>query len=195
MSELQNKTVTMELNNLQLETIKCLFGHNDWEMKIIEQSAVVEENGGNSHVQNNNDQSTQTNNDNIANEADEGDNPEFVIPPDTSQEECQYCFCRPCITNEQNKQMWWHDRAEAPHQRNSGLRKEYYKRFWTMLLHRGAWNDDRYLLMKTDALARDHRTQRFDWHRRDIMPKCVVTLVRHWFPNPGGFPYMGHMWE
>jgi hypothetical protein len=93
------------------------------------------------------------------------------------------------------KQMWWHDRAEAPHQRSSGLRKEQYKRFWTMLLHRGAWDDDRYLLMKTDASARDHRTQRFDWHKRDIMPKCVVTLVRHWFPNPGGFPYMGHMWE
>ena len=94
------------------------------------------------------------------------------------------------------KLIWplWHDRAEALHQRNSGLRKEHYKRFWTMLFHRGAWNDDRYLLMKTDALARDHRTQRFDWHRRDIMPKCVVTLVRHWFPNPGGFPYMGHMW-
>jgi hypothetical protein len=34
MRELQNKTVTMELNNLQLETIKCLFGDNDWEMKI-----------------------------------------------------------------------------------------------------------------------------------------------------------------
>jgi hypothetical protein len=55
-------------NNLQLETIKYLFGHNDWEMKIIEQSAVVEENGRNSHVQNNTDQSTQTNNDNVAND-------------------------------------------------------------------------------------------------------------------------------
>jgi hypothetical protein len=90
MSELQNKTVTMELNNLQLETIKYLFGHNDWEMKIIEQSAVVEENGGNSHVQNNTDQSTQTNNDNVANETDEDDNPEFVIPPDISEEECDF---------------------------------------------------------------------------------------------------------
>jgi hypothetical protein len=76
-------------------------------------------------------------------------------------------------TNEQNKQMWWHDRTEAPHQRSSGLRKEQYKRFWTMLLHRGAWNDDRYLLMKTYVSARDHRTQRFDWHKRDIMPNCV----------------------
>jgi hypothetical protein len=79
MSELQNKTVTMELNKLQLETIICLFGHSDWEMKIIEQSAVVEENGGNSHVQNNTDQSTQTNNNNVANETDEDDNPEFVL--------------------------------------------------------------------------------------------------------------------
>ena len=59
--------------------------------------------------------------------------------------------------------MWWHDRAEAPHQRSSGLRKERYKRFWTMVLHRDAWNDDRYLLMKTDVLTRDHRTQRFDY--------------------------------
>lgn len=83
-----------------IETIKCLFGHNDWEMKTIEQSAVVEDNGGNSLVQNNNDQSTQTNNDNVVNETDEDNNPEFVIPPDTSQEE--YCFCRPCITNEKN---------------------------------------------------------------------------------------------
>jgi hypothetical protein len=72
--------------------------------------------------------------------------------------------------------MWWHDRTEAPHQRSSGLRKEHYKRFWTMLLHRSAWNDI-YLLMKTDDLAIDHRTQRFDWHKRDIMPKCVVTLL------------------
>jgi hypothetical protein len=31
-------------------------------------------------------------------------------------------------------------------------------------------------------LTRDHRTQCFDWHKRDIMPKCVVTLVRHGFP-------------
>ncbi|VDI11590.1 Hypothetical predicted protein [Mytilus galloprovincialis] len=29
-----------------------------------------------------------------------------------------------------------------------------------MLLHRGAWNDDRYMLMKADAMTRDHRSQR-----------------------------------
>jgi len=62
-----------------------------------------------------------------------------------------------------------------------------------MFLYLGAWNDDRCLLMKVDVMTRDDRTQRFDWHNRDSMPKCVVNLVRNWFPNPGGFPYMGHM--
>ena len=93
-------------------------------------------------------------------------------------------------TNEQNSQLWWHANTEEPHLRNSGLRKEHYKLFWTMLLHRGVWNDDRYIVMKVDAMSRDPRRQRYDWHKRDIMPKCVVSLVRHWFPNPRGFPYI-----
>jgi hypothetical protein len=38
-----------------------------------------------------------------------------------------------------------------------------------MLLHRGAWNDDRYLLMKTDAMSRDPRRQKYEWLKRDIM--------------------------
>jgi hypothetical protein len=46
----------------------------------------------------------------------------------------------------------------------------------------------RYIVMKADAMSRDPRRQRYDRHKRDIMPKCVVSLVRHWFPNPGGFP-------
>ena len=32
--------------------------------------------------------------------------------------------------------------------------------------------------MKADAMSRDPRRQRYDWHKRDIMPKCVVSLVR-----------------
>ncbi|CAC5410207.1 unnamed protein product [Mytilus coruscus] len=190
---MSDKKVTMELSDLQLETIKNLFGHNDWEIKILDDSAVTNEKGWNAqNPQMTTEQSTQTNN----NEEDEDDDqPGFVIQQDPSQVECRYCFCKPCITDEQNRQMWWHGQSEVSHQRNSSLRKEHYKRFWTMLLHRGAWNDDRYIVMKSDAMTRDHRTQRFDWHKRDIMPKCVVTLVRCWFPNPGGFTYMGHMWE
>ena len=31
MNQDTNKKVTMELGDLQLETFKCLFGHNEWE--------------------------------------------------------------------------------------------------------------------------------------------------------------------
>ena len=44
---MSDKKVTMELSDLQLETIKHLFGHNDWEIKILDDSAVAIENGGN----------------------------------------------------------------------------------------------------------------------------------------------------
>ncbi|CAG2241946.1 unnamed protein product [Mytilus edulis] len=183
---MSDKKVTMELSDLQLETIKHLFGHNDWEIKILDDSAVAIENGGNAqNLQMTTEQSTQTDNNDEDEDDEDNDQPGFVIQQDPSKEECRYCFCRPCITDDQNRQMWWHGQSEVAHQRNSSLRKEHYKRFWTMLLHRGAWNDDRYMLMKADAMTRDHRSQRFDWHKRDIMPKCVVTLVRCWFPNPG----------
>lgn len=190
MANNQNKIVSLELNEGQLEAIKHFFGHNDWDVKIVSQSAA-----GNAEIGGiSNEQSTQTDFEDTLQDGDGNDFPDFVIPQLESEEECEYCFCKPCITSETNKQMWWPESCELPHQRNSSLRKEHYKRFWTMMLHRGAWNDDRYLTMKADALSRYNR-QRYDWHKRDIMPKCVVSLVRKWFPNPGGFPYMGHMWD
>jgi len=123
----------------------------------------------------NHEQSTHT--DNYREEEETDDNPEFVIQQDHSQQQFIYCFCKPCITDERNRQIWWHDQTEAPHQRNSCLRKEHYKRFWTMLLHWGVWNDDRNLLMKADAMTRNYTTQRFDWHKRDIMPKCDFQIL------------------
>ena len=103
---------------------------------------------------------------------------------------------KPCITNEQNRQLWWETENHPSNQRNTGLRKDKYKRFWTMMFHREVWKDPRYLAEKTRVLQRDRRFRNnFEWHRRDIMPKCVLELVREWFPNPLGVPYLGHLWE
>ncbi|CAC5402536.1 unnamed protein product [Mytilus coruscus] len=73
---MSDKKVTMELSDLQLETIKNLFGHNDWEIKILDDSAVTNEKGGNAqNPQMTTEQSTQTDN----NEEDEDDDqPGFV---------------------------------------------------------------------------------------------------------------------
>ena len=63
------------------------------------------------------------------------------------------------------------------------------------MYHRDAWKDLRYLAEKLKALQADPRHRKNEWRRRDIMPKCVLSLVRTWFPNPDGVPYMGHLWE
>lgn len=171
--------VTLELLPEQLETINQLFNYNDWDYREIQRQNISSE------------VSTQTcredeNDSNVTN---------FRIQQDHDQEECIYCLCRPCITDERNRQLWWESENSPPNSRNSSLRKELYKRFWTMLLHRNAWSDLRYVEAKTAALQGDRRFRKYVWHRRDIIPKCVLKIGREWFPNPVGEPYMGHLWE
>ena len=126
---------------------------------------------------------------------DERPPPEFHIDQDLSEEECSYCFVMPCITSQRNRQLCWESDAVPPSDSNHGIRKEKYKRFWTMMMHRGVWDDPRYKHKKHLALQRDPRYKHFVWHRREIMPKCVLQTVRHWLPNPDGVPYMGHLWD
>jgi hypothetical protein len=97
---------------------------------------------------------------------------------------CVHLSCVFPPFSETKDQLWWHANTEEPHLRNSGLRKEHYKRFWTMLLHRGVWNDDRYIVMKVDAMSRDPRRQRYDNHKSRIFifcfslhTFCLCTLV------------------
>ena len=64
-----------------------------------------------------------------------------------------------------------------------------------MMFHRRVWDDPRYKRKKQLALQSDPRFRRYVWHRRDIMPNCVLTIVHQWLPKPQGAPYMGHMWD
>ena len=121
--------------------------------------------------------------------------PGVIIPQDMKEDECPLCLCRPCITHEQNRQRYWPQQQQPANRINNRERRLLYKKFWTMLYHRRVWRDARYLARKEEALGRDGRRQNFIWHRRDIMPNCVTTLVRQWYPNPQTIPYMGHMWE
>lgn len=159
----------------QRAVIEALFGHNDWEYKEV---GDREEHG----------------------DFDDGVNlPDFVVPQDRNAVECVHCLCRPCITDPRHKQMWWEDEPQPPHDRNSSIRKGLYKRFWTMLYHRQVWQDPRYLQKKCTALQQDRNRIHHVWsggrlHKRDIMPVCILKLVRGWFPNPDCLDYMGHKW-
>jgi hypothetical protein len=73
---------------------------------------------------------------------------------------------------------------------NSKVLIDFLRRSFAML-----WQDPRYVARKRAALHQDPRRRNYVYHRRDLMPKCVLVLVRSWFPNPPNVPYMGHMWE
>jgi hypothetical protein len=127
-------------------------------------------------------------------ESDVQENPGFQIEQDHNQIECAHCFCSPCITDESNRQLWWETTNTDPSEFNSCSRKSAYRKFWTMMLHHNVWNDPRYQDKKTKALQiRRARGRRFvtHGHQRDIMPNCVIDLVRGWYPNPENILYMG----
>ena len=187
----QNMRVTLDLSQEQLNTVESLFMHYDWEYKEINRSNI------NECLKSDNSTQTVPNNGihEHGSQIEQIECAEFRIDQDVNAEECQYCYCRPCITNEANRQLWWELHDTEPSDRNHGLRKEKYKRFWTMMFHRYAWEDQRYKIKKEAALKNDPRFKKYIWHRRDIMPKCVLQLVRQWLPNTLGTPYMGHLWE
>lgn len=182
------KTMHIQVTPLQMDTIRQLFIHNDWDLVEMPPSndgthaAEVNTEGGLAVTT-----SSDTSQDDI---------PGFQIPQVEGRLECSHCLCKPCITDECNRQLWWPTEDQGAFLHNHKQRKEAYKRFWTMLFHRNVWNDTRYIERKCDALGVDPGRNHYGWiHRRDIMPDCVIDLVRGWYPNPKGVQYMGHKWE
>jgi len=167
--------LTIEVTPEQKETINQLFNHYNWEYKEL-------------HTQS---QSTEIS----ATSPSPLDVEQFTVVQNEDAEECQHCFCRPCMTDDSNRQMWWESENAAPHRRNHFLRKDKYKRFWTNLYHRQVWKDPRYLSRKRKALSQDPKRKQCVYHKRDLMPQCIVKLVREWFPNLPNVPYIGHRWE
>ena len=168
--------VSLLLTEEQRLAIKAFFGHNNWNYTETTSPEMA-----------------------VPPEDDLDLEPGHIISQDPDAAECVYCLCRPCITDASNQQLWWDSEPQEAHERNSVIRKGLYKRFWTMLFHRGAWLDPRYKQKKADALQQDKNRQHYVWgggkaHKRDIMPDCVLQCVRSWYPNPPRLQYMGHRW-
>jgi hypothetical protein len=65
------------------------------------------------------------------------------------------------------------------------------------MYHLEVWRDARHIYQsrKLAALTRDPKYKNYIWRKCDIVPYCVLKLVRGWHPNPDGIPNMGHLWE
>ena len=170
--------VTLE----QREVIYAMFQHNGWHVNELDATDSAAESSSNSD----------------GNDTYE----EYRIAQNPHMDICTYCLCQPCITDVSNKQLWWEEMPTQPAVANSKKRKEHYKRFWTGLLHRGVWENPIYVQRKeamlADVVQRPNIVlcgPRGGYHPRDIMPKCVLELVRTWLPNPPSQPYMGHKWN
>ena len=60
--------------------------------------------------------------------------------------------------------------------------------FWKCINNSGGWLIPRYLAKKSTIGGGQYAVM----HRREIMPDCVLGLIRTLYPNPNGIPYKGH---
>jgi len=134
----------------------------------------------------------------VADQEDQPPQAAALIPQEEGEAECHYCFCRPCITSPEP--MWLREQAACPE--NAAIRRKMYKNFWGVMsnLMPSPWHDPRYLARKQARMAQDaalapaRRRLVMAGSVREVMPKCVLRLVRRKYPNPPGVPYMGHRW-
>lgn len=186
MSTDEQTTIKLCVTEEQLELIHAIWAHNNWELQV-ENMTEGECYSMNRPMQENSRDNSPIHEDYYNS---------FRIAQTEGAAECPHCLCRPCVTDLSNIQMWWMENSLLPSPENSALRKEKYQRFWTMLLHRGAWADARYKRGKEESIKAD-KGDTFSGpcnHPRDLMPACVLKTVRSWLPNPENKPYMGHKW-
>lgn len=193
MSEvIETREVVMKLSLTQMESILHFMNFHEWG---VEEIIVKNEWENNEHVVHNSVEPT-TSNSIPTNQGGEddmpGDNNEIGDDAQRNVDVCTFCFCNPCVTH--YRQTWLGNGARA-HARNSAIRKVKYRKFWTLLSSRSAWQHPRYLAKKTRLLQtfRPHDLGE-TYTLREIMPECVLEQVRSLYPNPPGKPYMGHTW-
>lgn len=121
------------------------------------------------------------------------------IPAIPGEDLCNLCLCQPCVTT---KRQRWLGEGQKSCRENSGIRKKMYLRFWQMLDSRGIWRCTEYQRRRKETMERDAKKEddpELVWmdycqSEREIMPICVLKLVRSMYPNLPGHPYMEHKW-
>jgi hypothetical protein len=185
------KVMAILVTEEQRGLIESMWTHYNWNLEEVQHNAS------------DNSEETRQDEDVQGNPSDNDDinwHEHFVIEHKEDYPECPECLCRPCITDNVWEQGWWEKENHPPHKDNSFYRKSHYKRFWVMLLHRKVWEDPRYIEKKQTVLELNQR-ENHAWagpsskHARDIMPDCVLQLVRGWLPNEPNRNYMGHKWS
>ena len=88
---------------------------------------------------------------------------------DGDRRECIFCFCSPCETCVRQQ---WLGHGHDAHKRNSRIRKKLYRKCWHPL----------HVHKKETAMCQDHIDGTVVHVLREIIPECVLKLVRGLYP-------------
>ena len=98
------------------------------------------------------------------------ENPQYPVL--RGPDHCHYCLCAPCVIQLLPDFLRG---SASPHPANDDKRYRLYHFFWKLLSDVGLWHDEEYLRRK------EGRTVIHD--KRDIIPKCVVTVSTLQYPH------------
>ena len=164
---MSKKKISILVNKEQESIIRGIFCHYGWD---IESAEEIDE--GRREA------------DRAAQEIEENRvSSDLHIPRDPSAEECPHCFCQPCVTT---VRQHWLGTGQRASDRNAVIRKTLYRKFWTLLCRRGTWLDPRYIERKSLVM----RVERAVVSKRELIPDCVLRLVRGMYPNPQHRKYL-----
>ena len=110
---------------------------------------------------------------------------------DGDRRECVFCFGSPCVTCVRQQ---WLGHGQDVYKRNSRIRKKLYIKCRSMTNMRGAWRRPLCVRKKATAMCRDHVDGTVVHVLSEIMPECVLKLVRGLYPYPPDTPYLAHRW-
>lgn len=123
----------------------------------------------------------------------------YDVLQDITHEKCHDCFLQPCVTYFHQSWLVAPKPAQAENT-NTGGRKTYTK-FWSTMNYRGGWQEPNYQAKMRELQKAGYCDETTVWAtalgsvQREIMPECVLTLVRSLHPNPPEQPYTGHRWN
>lgn len=183
----KKELITIIVTLDQKEAIRAFFAHHNWDLEIVEEKEF-KENISNTEYLNEatNDCSTSTSGDQATSSGEVADDDNCRNDPQF----CTECLSSPCVTVHHQA---WLGPGQRPKAGNNLLRKVRYKKFWKMLDDRGLWRNPVYLKRKQEMYKREVGGE-ITFIKREIIPNCVLNLVRSLYPNPPGVDYMGHMW-
>ena len=106
----EKQKLILDVSEMQMESIRHLFLHSDWEFQPLIESSQEGEFGAKTCVTSV-DKEVQTNVDtgysDLKTDTGDSDNnvdeERFVILQNIDREECPFCLCRPCVTHENNR--------------------------------------------------------------------------------------------